>query len=270
ALAGNTEIDRKGVERLDHAPHVPGTGRAGRGVGAVRRSGPATQHRGDAGLQRVLDLLWADEMNVAVKAASGEKLAFTGDHVSARPNHDGDAGLNVGIARLANRGNHAFLDRDVGFDDAPVIDNQRVGDDGIGGALLVGDLRLAHAVADHLAAAEFYFLAIGREILLDLDDEIGVGKPHSVASGRAEHVGIDGTLYLDGHDPAPTNSNSLTACPSHRRGSRRWSSCPRARRGAPRGSGPARTARRCRPQYRAACRAFLRSNFSAGLVSKKW
>ena len=50
---------------------------------------------------------------------------------------------------------------------------------------------LAHAVADHLAAAELHLLAVGGEILLDLDDEIGVGEPHAVAGGRAEHVGID-------------------------------------------------------------------------------
>jgi hypothetical protein len=46
------------------------------------------------------------------------------------------------------------------FTDAPVIDNQRIGDDGIDRALFVGDLALAHAVADHLAAAEFHFLAV--------------------------------------------------------------------------------------------------------------
>ena len=36
---------------------------------------------------------------------------------------------------------------------------------------------LPHAVADHLAAAELHLLAIGGEILLDLDEELGVGEP---------------------------------------------------------------------------------------------
>ena len=53
---------------------------------------------------------------------------------------------------------------------------------------------LAHAVADHLAAAEFHLLAVGGEILLHLDDEIGVGEPHPVAGGGPEHVGIDGAF----------------------------------------------------------------------------
>src|SRR6185437_14914599 len=99
----------------------------------------------------------------------------------------------------ADRADVAFLDRDVGFDDAPVIDDQRVGDDGIGRALLVGRLRLAHAVADHLAAAELHLLAIGGEVLLHLDDEVGVGKPHLVAGGGPEHSGIDGTFDFRAH-----------------------------------------------------------------------
>src|SRR5262245_45912599 len=152
-------------------------------------------------------------MDVAVEAAGGEDLSLARDHICAGADHDGDAGLDVGIAGLADRADHAFLDRDVGFDDTPVIDDQRIGDDGVRRALLVRYLRLAHAVADHLAAAELHLLAIGGEILLHLDDEIGVGQPHPVAGGRAEHVGIDGTLDFHGHgSPSiPCAQNALFA-----------------------------------------------------------
>jgi hypothetical protein len=34
---------------------------------------------------------------------------------------------------------------------------------------------VAHAVADHLAAAELDFLAIERAVRLDLDEQLGVG-----------------------------------------------------------------------------------------------
>ncbi len=125
-----------------------------------------------------------------VEAAGGENFSFAGDDLGAGADDDGHAGLDVGIAGFADGGDLAVLDADVGFDDAPVIEDQRVGDDGVDRALLVGDLRLAHAVADHLAAAEFHFLAVDGEILFDLDDEIGVGQPHAVAGGRPEHVGI--------------------------------------------------------------------------------
>ena len=129
-------------------------------------------------------------MDVRVEAAGGEDFSFARDDLGARPDDDGDARLDVRIAGLADRGDVAVLQADVGFHDAPVIEDQRVGDDGVDRALLVGDLRLPHAVADHLAAAEFHLLAVGGEILFDLDDEIGVGQPHAIAGGRPEHVGI--------------------------------------------------------------------------------
>ena len=200
ALAGEAEIDGKVVGRLDHAGEVPRPRRAGGGERAVRRAGAAAEHRGDAGHQRLVDLLRTDEMNVGVEAAGSENFSFAGDHFGARPDDDGDAGLNVGIAGLADGENPAVLETDIGLDDAPMVDDQRVGDDGIDRALLVADLALPHAVADHLAAAEFDLLAVGAKILFHLDDEIGVGEPHAVAGGRPEHVGIDGAAYFCWHD----------------------------------------------------------------------
>src|SRR5437762_10209168 len=52
-------------------------------------------------------------------------------------------------------------------DDAPVIDDQRIGDHGVDRTLLVGGLRLSHAVADHLAAAELHLFAVNGEILFE-------------------------------------------------------------------------------------------------------
>ena len=73
----------------------------------VAGPGAAAQHRGDAGHQRFVDLLRADEMDVRVEAAGGEDLAFARDHFGARPDDDGDAGLDVGIAGLADRARSA-------------------------------------------------------------------------------------------------------------------------------------------------------------------
>ena len=101
-------------------------------------------------------------------------------------------GWMSGLPALPMRGDAAVLDADVGLDDAPVIDDQRVGDDGVDRALGAAALALAHAVADHLAAAELHLLAVDGEVALDLDEELGVGEPHAVAGGRAEHVGIGG------------------------------------------------------------------------------
>ena len=129
-------------------------------------------------------------MDVGVEAAGGEDLAFAGDDLGARTDNDVDARLDVGIAGLADLEDAAVLQPDIGFHDPPVIQHHRIGDDGIDRAVGIGDLALAHAVADDLAAAELHLLAIGGEILLDLDHQRGVGQPHLVAGRRAEHVGI--------------------------------------------------------------------------------
>ena len=64
--------------------------------------GAAAQHGGDARHQRVLDLLRADEVDVGVEAAGGEDFALAGDDLGAGTDDDGDVGLDVGIAGLAD------------------------------------------------------------------------------------------------------------------------------------------------------------------------
>ena len=119
--------------------------------------------------------------------------------------------------------------RDVGFDDAPMVDDDRVGDDGIHGASRARNLALAHAVADDLAAAEFHLFAVGGEVLLDLDEEFRVGEPDAVARRGAEHVGVGGAgergrLALRGHgslgldDGRERSLNSSASLVERRRG----------------------------------------------------
>ena len=206
ALAGKAEIDRKAVGGLDHAADVKRPRRAGGGEGAMRRPGTAAEHGGDARHQRLLDLLRADEMDVGVETPGGENLALARDHLGAGADDDGDAGLDVGIAGLADCCDAVALQADIGLHDAPVVEDQRVGDDGIDRALLVGDLTLAHAVADHLPATKFYLFAVAGEIFFHLDDDVGVGKPYPVTGGRPEHVGIDGAFDLRRHNLFPLST----------------------------------------------------------------
>ncbi len=199
ALAGKAEIHRKGVGRLDHPADMPGPRGAGGGVGAGRGTGAAPQHRGYARHQCLFDLLRTDEVDVGIETAGRQNLSLAGDHLGPRPDHDRHIGLNVGIAGLADPGDAAALQTDVGFHDAPMIEDQRIGDHSVDRSLAIGRLALAHAVADDLAAAEFHLLAIGGEVLLHLDDEIGVGEPHAVAGRRTEHIGIDGAGNTNRH-----------------------------------------------------------------------
>ena len=72
--------------------------------------------------QRLVDLLRADEVDVRVDAAGGDDHALAGDDLGGRRRSRSvdDAGLDVGIAGLADAGDAAVLDADVGLDDAPV------------------------------------------------------------------------------------------------------------------------------------------------------
>ena len=171
-------------------PQIPGARGAGRRIGSRGRAGTAADHRGHARHQRLLNLLRADEMDVAVDAAGGGNQTFAGDGLGAGTDDDVHSGLHVGVTGFADPADAAVLDPDVGLDDAPVIHDQRVGNHGIHRALGLRPLRLAHAVADHLAAAKFHFLAVNRVVALDFDPQLGIAQPDPVAGGGTVHVRV--------------------------------------------------------------------------------
>ena len=55
-------------------------------------------------------------------------------------------------------------------------------------------LALAHAVADDFAAAEFHLFAVDRVIVLDLDQQLGVGQPDAIARGGTVHLGVGAAI----------------------------------------------------------------------------
>ena len=57
-------------------------------------------------------------------------------------------------------------------------------------ALAHGGGTLAHAVANHFAAAEGDLVAVDGEIFLDFDDQFGIGQAHAVARGGAVEIGV--------------------------------------------------------------------------------
>jgi hypothetical protein len=97
-----------------------------------------------------------------------------------------EAGLDARVAGVADADDAAVLDAEVGFDDAELrIEDQGVGDDEVEAVGVEGGGRLAHAVADDLAAAELDLVAVaaalGDEVALDLDEQLGVGEADAVA-----------------------------------------------------------------------------------------
>ena len=85
ALAAKPEVHRESLRRLRACADMPCAGRAGGGVGAGRWAGAAAEHGGHAGIKRLVDLLRADEVDVAVKTAGGEDLAFASDRLGPGP-----------------------------------------------------------------------------------------------------------------------------------------------------------------------------------------
>ena len=55
---------------------------------------------------------------------------------------------------------------------------------------VVAALALAHAVADDLAAAEFYFVAVVGVVFFYLDPQLGIAEANPIAHGGAVHIGI--------------------------------------------------------------------------------
>src|SRR5258706_621178 len=135
---------------------------------------------------------------MAVDSPWRHQHAFAGDDFGRGADDNVHARLDVGIAGLADAGNAAALDADVGLDDAPVIDDQCIRNNGIG-AILGVTLALSHAVAYHLAAAEFHFFTVDGVIFFDPDEKAGIGETHAIAYRGAEHLGISLAADLEAH-----------------------------------------------------------------------
>ena len=110
---------------------MPWAGGAGCGQRAVGGAGATTQHGGQAGVQRVVDLLRADVVDVAVKAACRQDTPFARNRFGPRTDDDVHAGLGVGIARLADLVDAPVPEAHVRLVDAGMVHDQRVGDDRI-------------------------------------------------------------------------------------------------------------------------------------------
>src|SRR5262249_13694912 len=143
-----------------------------RGAGGCRRAGGGTRaaadHGGDAGIERLLDLLRTDEMNMAVAPPCGQDFAFPGDRLGAGTDDDVDSSLRIRIAGLADPGNAAIAEANVSLVDAGMIDDEGIGDHGIDGAIGAAKLALPHAIPDHLAAAELHLIAVAGQVFFDL------------------------------------------------------------------------------------------------------
>src|ERR1039457_556938 len=189
------QLEPARLGRPEHLLQVPAAWRASGGVGSRGGTGSTADHGGGAVRKRFVNLLRRNEVDVRVNGARGYDLAFASDHLGGRANHQIriHSVLRIRVTRFADLHDAAVANTDVPLDDAPVIDDQRVGDHQVESALLGFAFRcgaLAHAVADHLATAKSYFIAVDGEVFLYFDDEFRIRQANAVARGRAIKVGI--------------------------------------------------------------------------------
>ena len=96
-----------------------------------------------------------------------------------------DAVGDVGVAGSAQCHDSAVPDAHVGLDDAPVVEDDDVGDDGVEGSVRAGAGRLEHRLTDRLAPAEDRLVAADGAVLLDLHPEVGVTEADLVTDRGA-------------------------------------------------------------------------------------
>ena len=112
---------------------IPRTGRASRRKRTMRGARAATEHRGDSGADRFIDLLRTNEMDVSINASRRDNVSLTRENFGrCADNHRifflrsrvgvdrANTTLNTGIPRVANTNDTTVLDADVGLDDAKV------------------------------------------------------------------------------------------------------------------------------------------------------
>src|SRR5580658_3090390 len=114
-------------------------------------------------------------MDVYIDAAGCDDLSFASDRFRPRSDDNIYIRLDIGISCFADCRNMAIFNADISFYDSPVVENQRVSNDGINRSFGSGTLRLAHAVAHNLPASELHLLSIDSEVLFHLDNEVGIG-----------------------------------------------------------------------------------------------
>ncbi len=119
-----------------------------------------------------------------VDGARGDDPSLARDDIGRGADDHVDAVADIGVAGMPDSDDATVPDADIGADDAPPVEDDRVRDDGVEGAVRSGRRRLRHGLADRLAPAEDRLFAADGEVALDLDPQIGVAEPHLVSDGR--------------------------------------------------------------------------------------
>ena len=92
-------------------------------------------------------------MDVCINTARCDDHAFAANNFGAGANDDVDARLRIWVACFANGCNAIAFEANVGLDNAPVVNDEGVGEHAIHSTFCIGALRLRHAIANGFATA---------------------------------------------------------------------------------------------------------------------
>src|SRR5262249_54155877 len=86
---------------------------------------------------------------------------------------------------------------------SPMVENDRIGYNGVDRAFTACPLRLPHSIANDLSPSKLHFFAIGRKILFHLNHEVSIGKAQSVAHSWPEHLRVGASTHPPRHSQTP-------------------------------------------------------------------
>ena len=75
----------------------------------MRWTGSATKHRGETRMQRIVNLLRANEMNVTVKPARRQNMPLSCNSLGSGTNNDIDIWLGIRVTSLADSANPSIF-----------------------------------------------------------------------------------------------------------------------------------------------------------------
>ena len=155
---------------------------------AAELSLPVIFHERDTN-GRFLEILKTDFKN----ESGGVVHCFSG--TLSELEHYLDLGLHIGITCFAYGGDAAVFHTDVGFDDAPVVDYQRIRDDQVH-HIRADRLGLPHAIPDHLTASELDFITVHREVFFHFDPQVRISQAYPVTGCLTKHFCIGLSTYF--------------------------------------------------------------------------
>mmetsp|Transcript_19531 Transcript_19531/g.28928 ORF Transcript_19531/g.28928 Transcript_19531/m.28928 type:complete len:217 (+) Transcript_19531:412-1062(+) len=131
SLSSEAEIKWNRISRLEHHFHLIRMRRACCGARATGRTSPSSQQSCQTRSYRLIAYLWTYKMNVGIHSSGSDYKAFASNSLGINSNNHfiRDAIHDIRITSFSNANDKSFLQTDVCFINASVINDQSICDD---------------------------------------------------------------------------------------------------------------------------------------------